>query len=79
MLDHGDLLKMENGYFFGCPIPERYAVAGEAIQRAVDQAVEESRENGMDKSGKAATPWLLNRVYELTGGSSLENSAFALL
>jgi len=65
---------MQNGYFFGCPIPEQYTEVGEAIQRAVDQAVEESEQNGMDKKGKEVTPWLLNRVYELTGGSSLESS-----
>jgi pseudouridine-5'-phosphate glycosidase/pseudouridine kinase len=65
---------MQNGYFFGCPIPEQYAAAGETIQRAVDQAVEESKQNYMYKKGKEVTPWLLNRVYELTGGSSLENS-----
>ncbi|KIM21541.1 hypothetical protein M408DRAFT_29500 [Serendipita vermifera MAFF 305830] len=74
LIYHGDLLNMENGYFFGCPIPERYAAAGETIQCAVDQAVEESKANGMDKKGKEVTPWLLNRVYELTGGSSLENN-----
>ncbi|KAG8809598.1 hypothetical protein FRC17_003368 [Serendipita sp. 399] len=71
---YGDLLGMENGYVFGCPIPEEYAEAGERIQMAVDLAVEESRLNGLDKRGKEVTPWLLNRVYELTGGLSLENN-----
>jgi pseudouridylate synthase / pseudouridine kinase len=65
---------MQNGYLFGCPIQEQYAAAGETIQRAVDQAVEESKQNGMHERGKEVTPWLLNRVYELTGGASLENS-----
>lgn len=60
---------------FGCPIPEAYAAAGEEIQRAVDQAVQESEENGVAKRGKEVTPWLLNRVYELTQGSSIKNSA----
>ncbi|KAG9045515.1 hypothetical protein FS842_001167, partial [Serendipita sp. 407] len=74
IIHHGDLLGLKNGYMFGCPIPEEYAEAGERIQRAVDQAVEESTLNGMDKRGKEVTPWLLNRVYELTGGASLENN-----
>ena len=77
-LDHGDLLGLQNGLFFGCPIPEAYAAAGEKVQRAVDQAVQESEENGIARQGKEATPWLLNRVYELTKGSSLENSMFIM-
>lgn len=72
--DNGDNLNLTNGTFFGCPIPEEYAAIGEQIQRAVDQAIVESKENGMDKAGKAVTPWLLNRVYELTRGVSLQNS-----
>jgi pseudouridine-5'-phosphate glycosidase/pseudouridine kinase len=76
--DHGHTLELTNGTFFGCPIPEKYAVIGDEIQRAVDQAVAESEVNGIAKSGKAVTPWLLNRVYELTGGLSLENSSYRL-
>ncbi|KAG8925442.1 hypothetical protein FRC02_009685, partial [Tulasnella sp. 418] len=51
-----------------------YEAAGASIQAAVNQAVRESEENGISKRGKEATPWLLRRVTELTGGKSLESN-----
>ncbi|CAG7847631.1 Pseudouridine-metabolizing bifunctional protein C1861.05 Includes: RecName: Full=Pseudouridine-5'-phosphate glycosidase {ECO:0000250/UniProtKB:P33025}; Short=PsiMP glycosidase {ECO:0000250/UniProtKB:P33025}; {ECO:0000250/UniProtKB:P33025}; Includes: RecName: Full=Pseudouridine kinase {ECO:0000250/UniProtKB:P30235}; {ECO:0000250/UniProtKB:P30235} [Serendipita indica DSM 11827] len=74
IIHHGDLLGLSNGCLFGCPIPEEYARVGEKIQLAVNQAVEESKQNGMDKRGKEVTPWLLQRVNELTNSASLENN-----
>lgn len=59
---------------FACPIPEEYHVQGEIIQRAVEQAVRESVEQGVDKKGKEVTPWLLKRVGELTEGKALKSS-----
>ncbi|EJT47357.1 hypothetical protein A1Q1_03828 [Trichosporon asahii var. asahii CBS 2479] len=56
----------------GVPIPQEYAQRGEEVQRAVEQAVRESVEQGIDKRGKEVTPWLLKRVGELTGGTALE-------
>ncbi|KAF8327276.1 uncharacterized protein EI90DRAFT_3127331 [Cantharellus anzutake] len=53
--------------------PEEYETAGLKIQQAVEQAIQESEENGVSKTGKDATPWLLRRVAELTGGSSIPN------
>jgi pseudouridylate synthase / pseudouridine kinase len=73
-IDQGDSLGLTNGCLFACPIPDDYAAAGAEIQKAVDQAVEESRLNGMDKRGKDVTPWLMSRVHELTKGSSVKNS-----
>ncbi|KAL1681511.1 Indigoidine synthase A like protein-domain-containing protein [Schizophyllum commune] len=71
-------LGMQNGAIFAAPIPEEYEAAGHKIQAAVDQAVAESEANGVARRGKEATPWLLKRVSELTGGSS-EASNVALL
>ncbi|KAL1748462.1 Indigoidine synthase A like protein-domain-containing protein [Schizophyllum fasciatum] len=71
-------LGMQNGALFAAPIPEEYEAAGRKIQAAVDQAVAESEANGVARRGKEATPWLLKRVSELTGGSS-EASNVALL
>ncbi|KIR26025.1 indigoidine synthase A family protein [Cryptococcus deuterogattii LA55] len=53
------------------PIPSEHADAGLAVQRAVEQAVRESVEQGIDKRGKEVTPWLLKRVGELTKGTAL--------
>ncbi|KAI0274834.1 indigoidine synthase A-like protein [Gloeopeniophorella convolvens] len=67
-------LGMANGALFGVPIPESYAVVGEELQKAVEQAIRESHENGMNKRGKEVTPWLLDRVRELTEGKSLASN-----
>lgn len=58
----------------GNPIPAEFHAVGEELQRAVEQAVAESVENGMARSGPRSTPWLLQRVNELTEGKSLESS-----
>ena len=74
-----DQLGLNNGVLFGVPIPEKYAAVGEQLQKAVEQAVKEADESGVSKMGKAVTPWLLNRVGELTQGRSLESSRCSLL
>ena len=56
------------------PIPSQHAEAGAGVQRAVEQAVLESVQLGMDKRGKEVTPWLLKRVGELSGGVALNLS-----
>jgi pseudouridine-5'-phosphate glycosidase/pseudouridine kinase len=56
------------------PIPAEYAADGEKVQLAVEQAVRESIEQGIDKRGKEVTPWLLKRVGELTAGKALHLS-----
>ncbi|KAK0198164.1 indigoidine synthase A-like protein [Armillaria mellea] len=71
-------LGMDNGILIAAPIPEEHEKIGSSIQKAVNQAVRESEENGMSKRGKEVTPWLLSRIVELTGGDSL-NSNVALL
>ena len=54
------------------PIPEEYAMPLETITAAIDQAIAESKEQGIH--GKATTPFLLARVSELTGGNSLASN-----
>ena len=71
-------LGLTNAAVFAAPIPSRYEDAGENIQKAVEQAVAEAEEFGINSRGKAVTPWLLNRVVELTDGASLANSTFVL-
>ncbi|KAL0071868.1 hypothetical protein AAF712_000790 [Marasmius tenuissimus] len=71
-----DQFGMQNGTLIGVPIPREYEEEGLKIQKAVDQAVEESEANGLAKRGKEVTPWLLRRVSELTQGrSQLSNIA----
>ncbi len=65
---------IENGVLFGAPIPTSYEAAGAEIQKAVEEAVKESEETGISKRGNEVTPWLLQRVEELTSGRSLQSS-----
>jgi len=69
-----DRLGLPSSLLLGVPIPEEYHAAGEALQVAVEQAVRESVENGMAKSGKRVTPWLLERVGQLTQGDAIVSS-----
>lgn len=70
-------LGMTNGVLFGVPIPASYAAVGKELQDAVERAVKESQENGVDRRGKEVTPWLLERVRDLTSGKSLASSECA--
>lgn len=70
---------MTNGVLFGAPIPESYTAVGKELQEAVEQAVQESQENGIDRRGKEVTPWLLERVRKLTSGKSLASSKCVMI
>ena len=54
------------------PIPEQYAMPLAEINAAIDQAIAESKTQGV--KGKETTPFLLARVSELTGGESLASN-----
>ena len=69
---------LQNGCVFGVPIPSEYEAAGLKIQEAVEQAVRESVEQGVDKRGKEVTPWLLKRVKELKSESVESNIALVV-
>ncbi|PWN50420.1 hypothetical protein IE53DRAFT_374631 [Violaceomyces palustris] len=69
---------LESGHVFGVPIPSSYEAEGEQIQQAVERAVRESFEQGIDKKGKEVTPWLLKRVGELAPQSKDSNRALVV-
>lgn len=54
------------------PIPEEFAMPGDVIQSAIEQALAEAAAQGI--KGKETTPFLLARVCELTGGESLASN-----
>lgn len=74
LADMAHMAGLRSGQLFAVPIPEDHEDAGKRIQAMVDRAVEESEANRVNRTGKDATPWLLNRVRELTGGESVQNS-----
>lgn len=62
-------LGLNGGVVVANPIPKAYAMPQETINKAIEQALQELKAQGV--SGKDSTPFLLARVTELTGGDSL--------
>lgn len=60
---------LEGGMLVTNPIPEEYSMPAEVINGAIEQALEEAKQQGIH--GKECTPFLLARVKDLTGGDSL--------
>ena len=54
------------------PIPEEYSMDHEVINKAIDEAVAESRKLGIH--GKDTTPFLLAKIKDITGGNSLASN-----
>jgi len=65
-------LGYKGGMLVTNPSPEQYAMDKAVIDAAIEQALAESRAQGI--KGKETTPFLLARVVELTGGESLESN-----
>ena len=63
---------LQGGMVVANPIPDAYAMPRAAIDQAIEQALHEATQQGI--GGKAATPFLLARVNELTGGDSLASN-----
>jgi pseudouridine-5'-phosphate glycosidase len=65
-------LGLNGGIVVANPIPHEFEMEPEVINKAIEQAVKESEEQGI--KGKESTPFLLARVKELTGGASLDSN-----
>ena len=65
-------LDMKGGMLVTNPIPEEYSMDPDVINKAIDEAIAEAKEQGIH--GKATTPFLLAKVKELTGGDSLDSN-----
>ncbi len=63
---------MKGGMLVTNPIPEEYAMDDGIINKAIDDAIEEMDKLGIH--GKEATPFLLAKVKDLTGGDSLDSN-----
>jgi pseudouridine-5'-phosphate glycosidase len=62
-------LQLDSGMIVAVPIPKDEEGKASKINKAIEKALVEMHKKGI--SGKDATPFLLNRVNELTGGESL--------
>ena len=65
-------LKLEGGVLITNPIPKEYSMDPEVINKAIDEAVNEMDAQGI--KGKDCTPYLLAKIAEITGGSSLDSN-----
>ena len=65
-------LGLKGGMLVTNPIPDEYAMPADVINKAIDEAIDESVKLGIH--GKETTPFLLAKVKELTGGDSLASN-----
>ncbi|KAG7454455.1 hypothetical protein MATL_G00259880 [Megalops atlanticus] len=63
-------LGLQSGLLVAVPIPEEHAAAGQQIEEAIQTAVAEASAKGV--RGRDVTPFILQRVNELTQGKSLQ-------
>lgn len=64
--------KLRGGMLIACPVPEEYALPFESMDEIISKALKECDEKGI--KGKRITPFLLDRVKQLTDGGSLETN-----
>ncbi|MBR6018235.1 MAG: pseudouridine-5'-phosphate glycosidase [Paludibacteraceae bacterium] len=62
-------LGLRGGMLVNNPIPEEYSMPADVINFAINMALREAEEKGVH--GKQCTPFLLERVKDITGGDSL--------
>lgn len=65
-------LNLTGGILISNPVPAEFALPHEFIDSIIDRAVKEAEEQGV--KGKDATPFLLKKVVEYSGGKSLDTN-----
>ncbi len=60
---------LKGGMLVTNPIPEEYSMPADVINHAIDEALVEANRLGI--RGKEITPYLLDKIQQLTGGDSL--------
>jgi len=63
-------LELGGGLLIVNPVPEEYALSMEYMNEVIKEAVKAAEKEGI--KGKRLTPYLLNKIKELTGGKSLK-------
>ena len=63
-------LGLGGGMIIANPVPEEYALSMEYMNEMIEEAVRAAEKEGIE--GKKLTPYLLNKIKELTGGKSLK-------
>ena len=63
-------LGLRGGMVVANPIPEEYAMDADYISKSIAEAIDEASAKGI--KGKDTTPFLLDKLEKITGGSSLK-------
>lgn len=72
-----DDIGAEHGILIAVPVPADQALAADIAEAAIFQATQETEAMGI--AGKAVTPFILNRVSELTDGQSMAANTALLI
>ena len=64
-----DALGLSGGMLVANPVPEEYSMDPDKIEAVISEAVEEAKALGI--AGKKVTPFLLEKIRNVTGGDSL--------
>lgn len=63
-------LNLDGGLLITNPVPEEYALSMDYMNKIIEKAVQQADDEGV--TGREVTPYLLNKVKELTEGKSLK-------
>jgi pseudouridine-5'-phosphate glycosidase len=77
VLDNKQSLKLGGGLIIANPIPSGAALDSELMNQYIEQADTEACERGI--AGKDLTPFLLQRIFELSNGASLKANVQLIL
>uniref|UniRef100_A0A8C3MZ66 Carbohydrate kinase PfkB domain-containing protein n=1 Tax=Geospiza parvula TaxID=87175 RepID=A0A8C3MZ66_GEOPR len=72
LIDSALGLGLSSGVLIAVPCPQERAAQGQAIEEAIQQALSQARSKGI--TGKDVTPFLLQKLTELTDGKSLDSN-----
>ncbi|NXA10784.1 YOW5 protein, partial [Sapayoa aenigma] len=72
LIDSALGLGLSSGVLIAVPCPQERAASGQVIEGAIQQALSEARSKGI--TGKEVTPFLLQKLTELTDGKSLDSN-----
>lgn len=65
-----DQLQAQHGLLVTVPVPEEKELPSDIAEKAIQQATQEADEQGI--TGKAITPFVLNRIKDITDGRSMD-------